>query len=210
MALSAIAVLCGGALSVRAQTRLTPRQVQRPFYPGEHRVATDADLTRVAEHAEPALGQHVLVQGQVRSSNGEFLPEAVVDVWQADHQGRYRHPRDTNPVPLDPHFQGSGRLVTGPAGEYRFRTVLPGPYPQASPGGAGWRCRHIHFRVSHHSTRRLTTQMYFAGDPLLAGDAQFARVPAADRNALVAVQSIDTATGLSCYHFDIVLAPAGA
>jgi protocatechuate 3,4-dioxygenase beta subunit len=85
-----------------------------------------------------------------------------VEIWQTNTHGRYTHPSDTNPAPLDPHFEGFAVQTTDAEGRYRFKTIKPGAYP-ANPN---WmRPPHIHFDVTGMSNR-VITQMYFPGEPL--------------------------------------------
>lgn len=86
-----------------------------------------------------------------------------MEIWQADMNGRYTHPNDLNPAPLDPYFQGYGVQLTDAQGRYDFKTIKPGPYPTPIPGLS--RTPHIHFQVTGRITR-LATQMYFDGEPL--------------------------------------------
>ena len=186
----------------------TPSQVEGPFHPVDKQPDTDLDLTRIAGHTNTARGEVILVRGRVLDTSGHPLGNALVDVWQANHHGRYSHPRDGNTAPLDPDFQGWGLVKTDRDGWYGIRTVKPGAYPLAAIGGDGWRCRHIHFKVSRDGHRALTTQMYFRGDPLLVMDAEFAKVSPEHRQLLVASAGEDAGSGLPVYRFDLVLAGA--
>jgi protocatechuate 3,4-dioxygenase, beta subunit len=137
--------------------------------------AGDADLT-IANGGE-AQGQRIIVHGRVLDSDGRPVPHALVEVWQANAAGRYRHSVDRHDAPLDPHFAGAGRVLTSADGAYRFVTVKPGAYPWANHPNA-WRPAHIHFSVFGHAfTQRLVTQMYFPGDPLFPYDPIFNAVP---------------------------------
>ena len=128
----------------------------------------DADLTR--QHEGEPLGERIIVTGRVVDEDGRPVRGALVEVWQANAAGRYRHDVDRHPAPLDPNFTGAGRVLTGDDGGYRFVTVKPGSYPWGNHENA-WRPAHIHFSVCGHAfTQRLVTQMYFPGDPLLALD----------------------------------------
>ncbi|HEX5493912.1 MAG TPA: protocatechuate 3,4-dioxygenase subunit beta [Mycobacteriales bacterium] len=166
----------------------------------------DGDLTR--QHDGEPVGQRIVVSGQVRDSDGRAVPGALVEVWQANAAGRYRHDVDNWPAPLDPNFTGLGRVVTDPHGGYRFVTVRPGAYPWKNHQNA-WRPAHIHFSLFGRAfTQRLVTQMYFPDDPLFDADPIFTSVtdPAA-RQRLVSRFDWDTtepewALG---YVFDLVL-----
>ena len=187
---------------------VTPRQTEGPFYPVDAGAENDIDLTRLEGHSESAEGETILVRGSVKGSNGETLPGAVVDIWQANHHGRYSHPRDPNTAPLDPNFQGWGVMRASEEGAYGFKTIKPGAYPLSFLGGRGWRCRHIHFKVSCPGYKAITTQMYFEGDPLIEQDQEIAKAPEASRHLLIARPTQDQESGLTLYRFDITLARA--
>jgi protocatechuate 3,4-dioxygenase, beta subunit len=99
--------------------------------------------------------------GRVLNLEGEPVRNAKIEVWQANSYGRYTHPSDTNPAPLDPNFEGSAILTTDSEGRYRFKTIKPAAYPV---GLNFIRPAHIHFQVSGRQDR-LVTQMYFENDP---------------------------------------------
>jgi protocatechuate 3,4-dioxygenase beta subunit len=143
---------------------------------GQERVtAADADLT--TQHAGEPLGQRVIVTGRVLDSDGRAVPDTLIEVWQANAAGRYHHPVDNHPAPLDPNFSGAGRCMTDSEGRYRFVTIKPGAYPWRNHHNA-WRPAHIHFSLLGRAfTQRLVTQMYFPGDPLFAQDPVFNSVP---------------------------------
>lgn len=195
---------------VASAAALTPGQVEGPFHPVSGAPDWDLDLVSAAAGAPAAAGEPIIVSGTIADTTGTPLAGALLDIWQANHHGRYRHPRDPNPAPLDPHFRGWGMLRTDAQGRYTFKTILPGTYPLGPLGGTGWRCRHIHFKVSHGDAQALTTQMYFAGDPLIEQDQEIAKVPIEQRPRLIANAEPDATTGLPRYGFDIVLAQASA
>ena len=99
--------------------------------------------------------------GRVLNLSGDPVRNAKIEVWQANAYGRYTHPSDTNPAPLDPNFEGSALLTTDSEGRYRFKTIKPAAYP-AGPNLT--RPAHIHFQVTGRQDR-LVTQMYFEDDP---------------------------------------------
>lgn len=176
----------------------TPPHIEGPFYPITPQTDKDADLTRLGDSAEIAKGEIIIVEGQVLSDDGAPIPEAVVDIWQANAAGRYAHERDPNPAPLDPHFQGWAILKTDGEGRYRFKTVKPGAYPIS----ARWtRPPHIHFKVSRRGFHEITTQMYFEGEPLNDGDRLLNQLEEARRPALIATRKGET----SPFRFDVVL-----
>lgn len=188
----------------------TPEQVEGPFHPIEEQADTDLDLTLIEGNSTTAEGEIILVRGQVFDAEGQPLTDALVDVWQANHVGRYSHPEDPNTAPLDPNFQGWGLMTTDSEGRFSIRTIKPGAYPLSFLGEEGWRCRHIHFQVSRPGFDKLTTQMYFHGDPLIEQDLEIAKAPEELRHLLIAKSISDETTGLPLYRFDVVLAAAEA
>ena len=124
----------------RAATAPTPEQVEGPFHPIAEQADTDTDLCMIEGRTEPAQGEVILVRGRVTDVNGQPLEGALVDVWQANHFGRYSHPEDPNTAPLDPNFQGWGLIRTDSEGRYGFKTIKPGAYPLSFLGEDGWRC----------------------------------------------------------------------
>lgn len=197
----------GGALVApnlsAAPVETTPSQTEGPFYPVHTALDLDADLTRIEGTEGSAAGDVILVSGHVYSLEQKPLRGALVDVWQANHHGKYIHPRDRNPAPLDPSFQGWAQLRCKADGSYRFKTILPGPYSLQAFGGNGMRCRHIHFKVSQPGFRAVTTQMYFAGDPLIETDGVMANTPVERRQALIA--HADESGEFPEYRFDLFL-----
>lgn len=144
----------------------TPSQVMGPFYPVEKPLDQDADLTVIAGKSGRAEGRVLHLMGRVLDSRGRPIPEAKVEIWQANTHGRYTHPADTNPAPLDPNFEGFGVQVTDSEGRYRFKTIKPGAYPVSE----SWtRPPHIHVDVTGR-TGRVLSQMYFEDEPLNAVD----------------------------------------
>lgn len=117
--------------------------------------------------AAPAVGERILMHGRVLDENARPVPNALVEIWQANAGGRYRHKKDSYLAPLDPNFGGCGRTLTDDNGSYQFLTIRPGAYPWPNRGN-DWRPMHIHISVYGHSFgQRLITQMYFEGDPLI-------------------------------------------
>jgi protocatechuate 3,4-dioxygenase beta subunit len=115
----------------------------------------------------PAVGERILVHGRVLDENARAVPNALVEIWQANAGGRYRHVRDTYFAPLDPNFGGCGRTLTDETGYYQFLTIRPGAYPWPNRAN-DWRPMHIHLSIFGHAFgQRLITQMYFEGDPLI-------------------------------------------
>lgn len=128
----------------------------------------DNDLTlNFAQPGASAIGERIIVAGRVLDERGLAVPGVLIEFWQANAGGRYRHKKDGYLAPLDPNFGGCGRTISGEDGSYDFRTIRPGPYPWPN-GPNDWRPAHIHFSVFGHGfAQRLITQMYFEGDPLI-------------------------------------------
>ncbi|WP_176715455.1 protocatechuate 3,4-dioxygenase subunit beta [Thioclava sp. SK-1] len=117
--------------------------------------------------AAPAVGERIMMHGRVVDENNRAVPNTLVEIWQANAGGRYRHKKDGYLAPLDPNFGGCGRTLTDENGYYQFLTIRPGAYPWPNRGN-DWRPMHIHVSVFGHSFgQRLITQMYFEGDPLI-------------------------------------------
>jgi protocatechuate 3,4-dioxygenase beta subunit len=135
----------------------------------------DNDLTR--QHPAEPQGQRIVVGGRLLDGDGRPIRNSLVEIWQANAGGRYRHIGDRWPSPIDPNFDGAGRTLTDDDGRYRFTTIKPGAYPWKNHDNA-WRPAHIHFSVFGTAfTQRLVTQMYFPDDPLFGQDPIFNSVP---------------------------------
>lgn len=155
-----------------------------------------------------AQGSLIRVFGQILNEDGRPVPNAVVELWQANAAGRYRHSLDNREAPLDPNFLGHGRVRSAEDGSFSFLTIKPGAYP-VPVKDTWWRPPHIHFSVLGPSTlSRLVTQMYFPGDPLNDWDLILQSIgDAAARSRMVATQVHPTEVGRDFlgYRHDIVL-----
>lgn len=161
-----------------AGAALLPRtsdQILGPFYPLSE-PAKGGDLTRVPGRPGRAQGQVIRVTGRVLDRKGEPVRGGKLQIWQANHFGRYTHPNDDNSAPLDPCFEGFAVISTDNDGHYDLRTIKPGAYP--TPRGS-MRPSHIHFEVFGKS-ERLITQLYFAGDPHQDTDTWLRSSPSPD------------------------------
>jgi protocatechuate 3,4-dioxygenase, beta subunit len=153
--------------------RLT--EITGPLLGAERVTPADADLT--TQHAGEPLGERIIVTGRLLDGAGRPVPDTLIEVWQANASGRYAHPVDNHPAPLDPNFSGAGRCMTDSQGRYRFVTIKPGAYPWRNHPNA-WRPAHIHFSMLGRAfPQRLVTQMYFPGDPLFSQDPIFNSIP---------------------------------
>jgi len=186
-----------------------PSELSGPVFGHDALGPHDDDL--IHNHAAPgesALGPRIIVHGRVLDENARPVPDTLLEVWQANAGGRYRHGSDGYLAPLDPNFGGCGRCLTDAAGEYAFRTVMPGPYPWRNWINS-WRPAHIHFSVFGAAfAQRLITQMYFEGDPLIAHCPIVGAIPEqAAVDQLIAPLDLNAAAPQDAlaYKFDIVL-----
>jgi len=173
-----------------------------------HDVISQGDDDMTFANGGEAIGPRILVSGRVLDEDEKPVPKTLLEVWQANAGGWYRHRNDQPHSPLDPHFNGCGRVMTDAEGQYRFKTIKPGPYPWGNHYNA-WRPSHIHFSLFGPAfVTRLVTQMYFPGDPLLPFDPIYNSIP--DENARkLLISSFDWESTIpnhaNGYHFDIVL-----
>jgi len=150
--------------------------LRQPVYGHLPLRTSDNDLTLQSPGGQPQ-GERIIVAGRVVDEDGRPQPNVLLEVWQANAAGRYRHVVDNHSAPLDPHFLGAGRCETDSEGRYRFTTIKPGSYPWRNHPNA-WRPAHIHFSIFGRSfLTRLVTQMYFPGDPLFAYDPMMQSLP---------------------------------
>ncbi|MGW3278819.1 protocatechuate 3,4-dioxygenase subunit beta [Nocardia rhamnosiphila] len=173
---------------------------------GEERI-TEADADLTLTRGGEAAGQRIVVHGRVLDSDRKPVPNTLVEVWQANAAGRYRHQGDQWPAPLDPHFDGVGRVLTDSDGHYSFTTIKPGIYPWRNHHNA-WRPAHIHFSLFGRAfTQRLVTQMYFPDDPMFFQDPIYNSVPDGARQRMVSAFDYEATTDNWSvgYRFDIVL-----
>ncbi len=183
--------------------KATPQETFGPYFPVHPPRELDADLTRVAGQSSRALGQVIELGGRVLRVDGTPVAGAEIEIWQANAAGRYAHPMDRNPAPLDPAFQGVAKIRSGADGSWRILTVKPGAYPD---GSGGKRAPHVHFDVVADDYR-LVTQMYFPGEPLNATDMLITTMEARHRDigAATCREVPSTSTDTLRYAWDIVL-----
>jgi len=146
-------------------------------------------------------GTHIRIEGRVLDGEGSVLPDALIETWQADGEGRYAHPADGRP-PASNSFRGFGRCPTAKDGTFHIATIRPGRVP--GPNGT-MQAPHINVSVLARGVlKRLFTRIYFAGDPANASDPILALVPEPRRATLIAV-----AESPGRLRFDIVLQGSG-
>jgi protocatechuate 3,4-dioxygenase beta subunit len=176
---------------------------------GAHEIGPlDNDLILNYATLGDPVGERIIVHGHVLDVNSRPVQGILVEFWQANASGRYRHRNDTYVGAIDPNFGGCGRCLTDADGRYAFRTIKPGPYPYRNRMN-DWRPAHIHFSVFGSGfAQRLITQMYFEGDPLIGHDSIINTIPdATARERLVARLDLNASAPLDtlAYRWDIVL-----
>jgi protocatechuate 3,4-dioxygenase alpha subunit len=174
-----------------------------PFFPGDF-VTGCEDLTSF--QGKQARGQHIVLTGQVVEEGNRPIHNAIVEIWQPDANGVFRHPLDPRFRDVDPGFYGWGRARTDAEGRYSFQTVMPG----VSNGYAadGPRCPHLNLMLlAIGLTRRLVTTVFFAETPDSVRDPVLNCVAnRAARARMLAQRETDEngATALPIYRYDIV------
>jgi protocatechuate 3,4-dioxygenase, alpha subunit len=174
----------------------TPSQTVGPFFHyglifgGENVLVND--LTR---------GKHIVVTGRVFDGDGAPIPDAMIEIWQADAQGIFNHPNDPNHANADPNFHGFGRADTRDSGRFVFKTIKPGAVmghdgnPQAS---------HLNVHVfSRGVLIHATTRLYFSDEPANETDALLSTIPESRRHTLIA--TLQHSNDVPTYQFDIHL-----
>ncbi|MDI3341480.1 MAG: protocatechuate 3,4-dioxygenase subunit alpha [Sphaerobacter sp.] len=178
--------------------RLTGAQTVGPFF---HPALLREDARRNVLVQPETEGERIRIEGCVYDGDGVPVPDAMVEIWQANHYGRHRHPLDQRPLPLDPTFIGFGRCGTDDAGRYWFETIKPGP---VSFDGERSQAPHICVLVfARGLLNHLVTRLYFADEPANAADPVLQRVPPERRETLIAQRAV--VDGAVVYRFDIVL-----
>jgi protocatechuate 3,4-dioxygenase, alpha subunit len=181
---------------------LTSSQTVGPFFAP---ALLREDARRNVLTQPETAGERIRIAGRVLDGDGVPVPDALVEIWQANAHGRYYHAADQGPAPLDPSFCGFGRSGTAEDGSYWFETVKPGPVPCA---GERLQAPHICVTVfARGLLNHLVTRLYFEDEPTNAGDPVLQCVPADRRATLLARREPgDTAV---VYRLDIVLQGAG-
>ena len=174
--------------------RATSSQTVGPFFAGALLREQMTDLARDA-----ARGERIMIEGRVLDGDGAAVPDAMVEIWQANADGRYHHPEDTHEARLDAGFRGFGRSGTDAQGVFRFSTIKPGAVP--GPGGR-LQAPHINVIVfARGLLNHLYTRIYFPGETLNAADAWLNEVPEERRHTLIAKPRVSP----PALQFDIIL-----
>ncbi len=183
-------------------------EVTGPLFSHNELGALDHDLIHNYNMTGEPIGERIIVHGRIVDENGRGVPNVLLECWQANAGGRYRHRNDHYTAPVDPNFGGCGRTMSDENGAYFFRTIKPGPYPWRNYINS-WRPAHIHLSVFGTGfAQRLITQMYFEGDPLIDKCPIVKTIPDPDAvSRLVAALDVNAAVPLDmlAYRFDIVL-----
>lgn len=190
----------------RAALRRTAWVTEGPFYPEKLPLDFDNDLIVVSDSITPAVGEIIHVAGRILDARGDPIKNAVVEIWQVDHNAVYLAERGGRRIGFDPHFQGFGRFQTGSSGEYRFRTIKPVVYP-------GRLAPHIHFKIKAPDRDAWTTQLYVKGYPDNLRDGIYRRIGDAQAQESVTVDFAplpSSRIGEETAKFDIVLGFTGA
>jgi protocatechuate 3,4-dioxygenase beta subunit len=178
----------------------TPAQTEGPFYPDKLPLDTDNDLLVINDTITPAVGEVTHLTGRILDAKGDPVRNALVEIWQVDHNGSYIHTGDPNRDKHDEHFQGFGRFLTGSTGEYYFRTIKPVPYPGRTP--------HIHFKVRRGGKELLTTQCYVKGESRNMRDGIYRAIrdKKARESVTIAFEPVESSrAGELAAKFDIIL-----
>jgi protocatechuate 3,4-dioxygenase beta subunit len=181
----------------------TPSRTEGPFYPDKLPLDQDNDLIILSDSLTPAVGEITQLHGRILDAAGTPLKGLTMEIWQCDANQVYLHTADSgrNAARQDKNFQGFGRFTTGKAGEYRFRTIKPVPYP-------GRPAPHIHFKIKQGDRTLLTSQINIAGHPGNKIDMVVQKgISDSDRELLMAEFKPvpDSTTGEWTAAFDVVL-----
>jgi protocatechuate 3,4-dioxygenase beta subunit len=150
-----VAVICLTGLKATAQESYpkTPVDYEGPFYPVTRQQDVDSDLTHIKGQTGVAKGDILKLSGMIVNTSGVAQQNLIIEIWQTDPLGRYKHPGDSTPGERDPNFQYWGAAFTDADGKYFFKTVVPGAYEP--------RPAHIHYKVLKDGKTLLTSQIYF-------------------------------------------------
>jgi protocatechuate 3,4-dioxygenase, alpha subunit len=175
--------------------RQTPSQTIGPFFRPALIDATGSNLVR-----KETRGDRVTIEGRIIDGDGAPVTDAMIEIWQANAEGKYDHPEDDQEKLVDPAFHGYGRTCTDEKGIFRFETIKPGSVP-----GSDGKLQAPHINVSIFARgllKRLVTRIYFPDDPLNATDALLNSAPSQRRSTMIAAWS-DPAHRM--IRFDIIL-----
>jgi len=176
---------------------ITPSQTVGPYFGIMVRGRSEC-----RQVSDATAGTRIVIEGRLFDGGGNVIPDALVETWQADAKGRYRHPEDSFASGADPAFEGYGWAHTQGDGGFRFETIKPGQV--AAPDG-GTQAPHIIVSVMARGIlTRFITRIYFDDEPANAEDPILALVPEDRRQTLIARHSGD-----GRYLFNLVMQGAG-
>src|SRR2546430_8130187 len=176
---------------------LTGSQTVGPFFSP---ALLREDARRNVLTGPETAGERIRIEGRVLDSDGMPVPDAMVEIWQANAHGRYNHPANQGSAPLDPSFTGFGRSGTAEDGTYWFETVKPGPIPF---DGEKLQSPHICVAVfARGLLNHLVTRLYFEDEPTNAANPLLQHVPDHRQATLLARREPGSARDV--YRFDIV------
>ncbi len=192
-----------------ATAALAPSQTVGPYF---HDALMRADARRNVLAPPEVAGERVRIEGRVLDAAGVGVPDALIEIWQANSRGRYNHPADTREaLALDPGFSGYGRVATDDDGRYWFETIKPGATPFALAAGTvpmPMQAPHLAVVIfARGLLNHLTTRLYFADEPANGSDSVLGRAPVERRESLLARPR--TVDGRTLYRWDIVLQGTG-
>jgi len=182
----------------------TASQTVGPFFHVGLDLPDLSDLTRGGR----AKGEAIVIEGQVRDGDGAPVPDAMLEIWQANAAGKYDHPEDRQEKPLDPDFLGFGRTFTDKQGRYRFTTIRPGAVPGS---GNALQAPHIGLTLfARGLLKHLVTRIYFA-DLTQANEADpvLSRIEDAAARATLLAKPVSEVGRSRAYRFDVVLQGEG-
>ena len=181
---------------------LTSSQTVGPFFGPA--LVRDDEMQHVLTGPD-TQDRRIRIEGCVYDGEGVPVPDALVEIWQANAYGRYNHPDDQSDAPLDPEFTGFGRSGADDEGRFWFETIVPGP---VAFDGERLQAPHISVTVfARGLLNHLFTRIYFADEPANLNDPILHLVPADRRATLLATRSADGPTAV--YQFDIILQGPG-
>jgi len=181
---------------------LTPSQTVGPFF---HDCLLRADSRFNSLASTSTEGVRIRVEGRVLDGDGAGVPDAVIETWQANHEGRYHHPADRRNPPSASSFHGFGRIGTDEAGRFAFLTIKPGAVP--APNGTSQAPHIVILVFARGLLNHLVTRMYFEGEASNVTDPVLMLVPEERRATLIARSSAGSPGGTESqtYTFDIIL-----
>ena len=178
---------------VMAKLKATPSQFEGPFYPVVP-IPLNNDLVNHANGI--AEGEQLILSGAIKNAAGQPLADTLIEIWQCDAAGRYRHPRAGETELVDKHFAGFGAMQTAADGRYQFNTLMPVPYTGRPP--------HIHLKIHRAGKELLTSQIYLQGQEDEGGLLSTLARAFGDRSTLV-IDPVSMADNRHQAQFDIVV-----